>query len=149
MDIISRENKQIFLMGDYNIDLLKVNQNCTSKILNILSCYAFHPHIDNPTRISCRPTSETLLDNIFSNSSVYPFINGIFYIMIFQIIYRSLLFVINRSIFIRNGQIHIYKRKEIKNNIILFNQDLQNEFWEDVYNEYDAHKAYDIYIFFR
>ena len=41
---------------------------------------------------------------------------------------------------------HSYKRKETKNNFILLNQDLQNEFWEDVYNEYDAHKAYDIFL---
>ena len=53
-------------MGDYNIDLLTVNQNCTTKLINILFCYAFHPHSDSPTRIYC--TSETLLVNIFWNS---------------------------------------------------------------------------------
>ena len=25
-------------------------------------------------------------------------------------------------------------------------QELQTEFWEDVYDEYDAHKAYDIFL---
>ena len=132
-------------MGDYNIDLLKVNLNYTSKLLNILSCYAFHPHINNPTRIYC--TSETFLDNIFSNSSDYPFINGILYydisdhLPIFAICNKPKYFHSQRT------NTHIYKRKETKTNIILLNQNLQNEFWEDVYNEYDANKAFDIYFF--
>ena len=40
----------------------------------------------------------------------------------------------------------IIQKKETKNNILLLNQDLQNESWEHVYNEYDAHKAYNIFL---
>ena len=73
---ILRENKNIYLMGDFNIDLLNSTQNYVSKFINILQSNGFYPHINKPTRI-CNE-SQTLIDNIFSN--VYETsTNGILY----------------------------------------------------------------------
>ena len=73
---ISQENKYIYLMGDYNIDLLTSIQPNNSRFINILQSNTLFPHINKPTRI-CN-TSQTLIDNIFSN--VYcNSVNGIFY----------------------------------------------------------------------
>ena len=57
----------IFLLGDFNIDLMKndIDAN-TSTFLDLLTSNIFVPHIIHPTRIT--PNSKTLIDNIFSNS---------------------------------------------------------------------------------
>ena len=56
-------------MGDYNIDLLTTTQHNNLRFINILRSTALYPHINKPTRIS--NTSQTLIDNIFSNAVAY------------------------------------------------------------------------------
>ena len=64
---LSSENKNIFLMGDFNIDLLKTDIDINiSNFFDNLTANLMVPHIIYPTRIT--PTSKTLIDNIFSNS---------------------------------------------------------------------------------
>ncbi|XP_065642635.1 uncharacterized protein LOC136074258 [Hydra vulgaris] len=71
---LSNENKMIFLMGDYNIDLLKMNILSTKEFLNLLTTNYFMPHIIHPTRIL--NNSKTLIDNIFSNVKLNDFTAG-------------------------------------------------------------------------
>ena len=73
---LSHENKNIFLAGDYNINLLHSDTNeQTSTFLNNLSSNLFIPHIILPTRITSK--SKTLIDNIFSNSTNFTsFVSG-------------------------------------------------------------------------
>ena len=66
MEKLKSENKEIFLAGDFNIDLMKNELNSTSTFLNILTANLFVPHIIIPTRITS--SSKTLIDNILSNS---------------------------------------------------------------------------------
>ena len=64
---ISNENKNVFLAGDFNINLLNFEtDNPSSSFLNNLTSNLFIPHITLPTRITSR--SRTLIDNIFSNT---------------------------------------------------------------------------------
>lgn len=58
--IIANENKDGFLMGDFNIDLLK---DSSSYFLNTTYSNNFFPVINRPTRATDNSTS--LLDNIF------------------------------------------------------------------------------------
>ena len=61
-------NKNIFLLGDFNIDLM--NNDVDTHIatyLDTLTSNLFVPHIIHPTRITSH--SRTLIDNIFSNFS--------------------------------------------------------------------------------
>ena len=63
---LSSENKSIFLMGDFNINLLQCNDNDhISEYFNILTSNNLLPHITLPTRITDK--SSTLIDNIFTN----------------------------------------------------------------------------------
>ena len=63
--LLKEKNKEIILMGDFNIDLLKYEQHKdTSTFLDFMYLNALIPHITSPTRIT--PRSETLIDNIFS-----------------------------------------------------------------------------------
>ena len=60
------QNKHCFLMGDFNIDLLKyTDDNLSHDFFDTLSSFSFLPLITRPTRLSQR--SYTLIDNIFSN----------------------------------------------------------------------------------
>jgi len=64
---ISAEKKEIYIMGDFNIDLLKFDTNLSHEEFpqyNLSS--GLKPYIIRPTRIT--PTSKSLIDNIFSNN---------------------------------------------------------------------------------
>ena len=60
-------SKRIFLLCDFNIDLLKYElSEPINNFMDTLSSNSFLPHILLPTRIS---KTSTLIDNIFSNST--------------------------------------------------------------------------------
>ena len=60
-------SKTIFLLGDFNIDLLKYElSDSINNFIDTLSSNFLLPHILLPTRIS---KTSTLIDNIFSNST--------------------------------------------------------------------------------
>ena len=66
LDKVSKENKTIFLLGDFNVDLLKYESHPpTNEFLDSLSSNMFLPYILLPTRVTSH--SKTLIDNIFSN----------------------------------------------------------------------------------
>ena len=59
-------NKQIFILGDFNINLLNYNSNTpTTNFVNFLFSKQFLPYIIHPCRVS--GNTSTLIDNIFSN----------------------------------------------------------------------------------
>ena len=64
---INREKKQCYLMEDFNIDTLKIDQNTLSdNFMNQLPSSSFYALITKPTRIT--QNSATLIDNILTNS---------------------------------------------------------------------------------
>ena len=66
LQILDKENKQLFLIGDFNINLMNINSNPdTASFFERISSSLFVPHIIFPTR--CTTNSNTLIDNIFSN----------------------------------------------------------------------------------
>ena len=74
---ISKENKLVFLMGDWNLNL--INHHChkaTSDFLDLLYSRMFFPLIIRPTRITANKAS--LTDNIFTNDPLCPSISGLF-----------------------------------------------------------------------
>ena len=67
MEKLSLESKNIYLMGDYNIDHMKIKIDvATSQFFDTITSNLYVPHITYPTRIST--TRSTLIDNIFSNT---------------------------------------------------------------------------------
>lgn len=65
---IQNENKAAYILGDFNIDLLKQNNFYTQDFFNLLKTFGFYPFISKPTRIT--EFTATVIDNIFSNASV-------------------------------------------------------------------------------
>ena len=63
---VATDNKKLFLVGDFNIDLLKVNIESPTNVFDIITANFLVPHIIHPTRITS--SSRTLIDNIYSNS---------------------------------------------------------------------------------
>ena len=63
---LNDEKKQIYIMGDFNIDLLKVDDHRpTHDYLELIFSYSLLPTIYKPTRIT--ETTATIIDNILTN----------------------------------------------------------------------------------
>ena len=66
LENISKKQESIFLLGDFNVNLLIYNEhNQTNEFLDSLASKSFIPLILQPTRITSH--SNTLIDNIFPN----------------------------------------------------------------------------------
>ena len=66
LENISKEQKSVFLLGDFNVNLSSYNEhNQTNEFLDSLASNSFIPLILQPARITSH--SNTLIDNIFSN----------------------------------------------------------------------------------
>ena len=67
---LDREDKRKYFLGDFNVDLLKIdNDSNSSSYFDSLTSHFFVPHIIHPTRITS--TTKTIIDNIFSNAPNY------------------------------------------------------------------------------
>ena len=75
---ITAEHKECYIMGDFNIDLLKYG-NCDSsnRFVNQMFSSSLIPTIKKPTRIT--NTTATLIDNIFTNTENNIQTNGILF----------------------------------------------------------------------
>ena len=69
------DGKDVYIMGDFNIDLLKCETSQISQdfLLSLRSCYLI-PTVDKPTRV--HRTSATLIDNIFVNNPDKLLVSG-------------------------------------------------------------------------
>ena len=67
-NIVKKENKLLYLMGDFNFDLLDPDRH-TNIFTDLMFELGNIPLISKPTRIS---TVMTLLDNIWTNNLKYP-----------------------------------------------------------------------------
>ena len=66
LDKVSNENKDIMIMGDFNVNLINCNDDKnTSNFLDTMLSHSFLPFITTPTRIT--RNTKTLIDNIFYN----------------------------------------------------------------------------------
>ena len=75
LDKISNEQKQFFLLGDFNINLLNYTEHQpTNEFLDSLASNSIIPYILQPTRITSH--SKTLTDNVFSNVFSFEAISG-------------------------------------------------------------------------
>ncbi|XP_057310678.1 uncharacterized protein LOC130648640 [Hydractinia symbiolongicarpus] len=71
----SSDNKSIFLLGDFNIDLLKSETvKEVSDYIDITSQFNLLPHIILPTRVT--EVSSTIIDNIYFSSAKWDTVSG-------------------------------------------------------------------------
>ena len=76
---LDKWDKPCYIMGDFNIDLLKYNCcNFSTQLFNQFSSSGYTPLITKPTRIT--KSTATLIDNIFTNNlSKIEHLNGILF----------------------------------------------------------------------
>ena len=75
LDKLSNENKDIMIMGDFNVNLINCNDDKnTTDFLDSMLFHSFLPFITNPTRIT--RNTKTLIDNIFYNKLLNDIMSG-------------------------------------------------------------------------
>ena len=75
LDNLSSENKTVVLLGDFNADLLKYDQNSNiSDFLDLMYSSLLLPHIFSSTHTIA--SSVTLIDNIFTNNYNSSFVSA-------------------------------------------------------------------------
>ena len=136
---IDKEKKTCILMGDFNIDLLKYEQNNNAnKFIHQMYSSHFYPVINKPTRITT--TAATIIDNIFINNVNVNSINGILindlsdHLPVFQLIpLKTTETKIDK----------LYKKRLItKRNIEKLRDEMRNTNWENLQSINDADDAY-------
>ena len=142
---IMHENKSMFLMGDYNIDLLNTAQHTSSRFLNVLSSSTLYPHIDKPTRICNTTLSETLIDNIFSNIIDRKCNNGILYSDISDHLPIFAIYEQIENVQLKHKSYEL-RRKESQENINSLISDLSREQWQGVFSANDANLSYEVFL---
>ena len=72
---LARENKNIFILGDFNIELLNCeNHPASENFLNMMNSNCLLSYILQPTLVTDR--SATLIDNIFANTFNFNALSG-------------------------------------------------------------------------
>ena len=72
---LEKSNKAIFVMGDFNINLLSYDGHTdTNDFTNSMVSHYILPYILHPTRVTDH--SSTVIDNIFSNVTDFDTVSG-------------------------------------------------------------------------
>ena len=124
--LLLEKNKEIILMGDFNINLLRYNEdhNSTDFLDQIYSC-SLIPRITSPTRVT--PRSKTLIDNIFSTDTANEVIAGNILTTLSDHLAQFLLFPIKRTKLESKANNYCRNFKRFDPKIFLHN--LQNIDW--------------------
>jgi len=138
------KNKNLYICGDLNIDLLKYDSHQPTKLfIHTIFSLGLLPLITKPTRITT--FSETLIDNIFTNVLSTMHISGAFITDISD--HLPIFSISNDSEYHReSSKTYIYKRKLNESNLSKLNTSLENESWQNVFDSGNADDSYDEFI---
>jgi hypothetical protein len=142
MTKISKENKYIYLMGDFNLNLMNhQSHQQTSEFLDVMYSNMLLPLITRPTRITAH--TSTLIDNIFTNHLENSLFSGLLFtdisdhLPIFCFSYEQSLDIIDEKF--------VIFRDKSNSNLIKFHNQLNNTKWEDLLGFNDPETAYDCF----
>ena len=139
---LSSTKKDVYILGDFNINLLKHDTNPhINDFINTSLAHSFIPKVDKPTRIT--HNTATIIDNIITNSTDIHSATGI---LVTDISDHFPIFHITSH---QNSQHTIpftQKRDFCEHNISIFNNKLQEETWESTLNSSDPDIAYNNFI---
>ena len=135
-------NKECFVMGDFNIDLLKYDtDNLCHEFLETFLSNSFFPLVSKPTRIT--NTSSTLIDNIFSN--VIPHSDS--YIILSDISDHYPIFTqFTLSNSIKGRRPRPLRRRVSPESIARLGASLEHADWSNVYNTDDVNTSYNNFL---
>ena len=123
---LNKENKEVYIAGDFNIDLLKYETNTNYReFYNLMTSNGFLPLIIQPTRIT--ETTKSLIDNIYTNAFTNDNQSGNILLEIADHL-TQFVSVLNRT---TNLHKDIYYKRDYANwNEDLFLDDLSTQNWE-------------------
>ena len=134
------ENKQCYIMGDFNINLLNYDHHMeTHDYVDAMFSNCLIPQITKPTRIT--PTTATLIDNIYSNDILgeYNQLQGILYSDISDHLPIFILTTLNND---KQDCVTIETRKYTHHTIALFKSTIEATCWNDIYACKDPQISY-------
>ena len=135
---LSKEiNKEIILLGDFNIDLIKTNtNNNASEFLDIIYSSYLIPHVTSPTRLTSR--SHTLIDNIICNVITEDTISGNIINTISDHLGQSL--ILPYHSIASNSKREILKRNFKNFSKKIFLSDLKKINWESLFSQHKTRR---------
>ena len=124
------ESKTLFFLGDFNINLLDINNHLLSaEFIETMYSSTLFPFISKPTRV--RGATATLIDNIFCNDLANKYYNGILFTDITD---HFPVFCINEGCQIKSQPQFIKSRNICEANIKAFEMELLSINWDYVTN---------------
>ena len=144
---IKSEKKLAYLSGDYNIDLLNIdNHNPSHEFVDLMYSHCFFPSITKPTRVT--QSSSTLIDNIFCNSfsNTSITLSGILYTDISD---HFPVFHVDQNTCFKDKETVFKKRVYSETNFQKFADKMSERNWDSILNCEDAQLAYsDFFSYF-
>ncbi len=141
LDGLNHNNVTAFLMGDFNLDLLKYG-TCTkvTDYVDLLFSHGFIQTISKPTR--CTDHSSTLIDHCITNSTSYSHNSNVLTTLVSD--HFPILYQINHDKQ-QNAQKTIEYRDFSDENMTNFKKALKSISWEPLLNSTDTQLAYNIF----
>lgn len=140
---IAKEDKNIILTGDLNIDLLQHNSsNITTDFLDMLISHNLIPKVTLPTRVT--HSTATLIDHVFSNIDPEKAIVGTLTTDITD--HFSNFIFTDIAPKASSKPKYISYRKVNNQTIQKFNHALEKESWQDVFNSNNPDVAYNNFL---
>ena len=132
IQVIDNENKEMYILGDLNCDLLNVDMDSnipTRKINSLYELYQLSQLIDEATRVTMTTTS--LIDHIVTNTPEKISDSGVIHTGISD---HSLVFAIRKITVMNRKQENIVEMRNMKNfNEEKFIAELLKQHWEYIY----------------
>ena len=140
LEQLRMENKLVYLMGDYNIDLFNSEtHDLTNAFVDVMYCNEFLPLISRPTRITS--SSATLIDNIFTNNhdNLNCSLSGI---LVTDVSDHFPIFHINRSFTVEETESFIVTRVFNEKNKQKFREAISAVDWTEICNIPDTQNSF-------
>ena len=135
--------KTIFVCGDFNIDFLKHETHYNTKQFpDTMYSLGLYPLIDKPTRITDSLT--TIIDKIFTNELRFNLTSGITFNDISDHLPVFALCEYNISWY--NVKEFQFMRNMNEDTMASFSNELSQQTWENVLNNYDGNEPYDSFL---
>ena len=141
MNIVQRERKIFYFLGDSNVDMLKYESHqSTASFLDALYSYNAFPLITKPTRVTRE--SATLIDHVFTNNFDInsKHVQGILCTSISD--HYAVFHIAGNAGITSSDDTPVLKRNFSQYNMTKFANEMENVYWDFMKNIDDAQTAY-------
>lgn len=127
LKILSKEGKDVYISGDFNIDLLKLEKvDSYNNFYNLLVSFGYLPQIVDPTRVT--DSSATIIDHIYTNCMEYSQNSGNILMSISEH-YSQFISVKRKKLDLKN--VNIFRRDYSQFNTQSFRDDISIQAWDN------------------